>query len=265
MSRSRKKTVSRDRRRSSSTRSLTGFSGVGWVGRRLARVGVRIAVGEEEEIAPGLRAVAQGVREQVAEAGGHAPERQAAEPGEEADGGRDSPDHDEHVLLPRRLVVGVLGHEVDEQDGREVESRERQHHPEGGLPPVLPPGRCDLEVDRVAAGLADEARGTGSRPGRRTRRRGSCSGRSAAKKSPERPRQRPAHEREDPGDRRDREERDRRPEREPDQVRDREEEPEEDRQPRAPQVVLDDHPDRVRLHRTWIIELRRGRLRRRRA
>ena len=166
------------------------------------------------------------------------------------------------VLLARRLVVGVLGRGVDEQDqsrgrGREAPGRCRK----SVFHRFWRPGRCDLEVDRIAAGLADE-------PGERVPREEDVRvdvGRVADERRvevPERPRQRAAHEREDPRDRRDREERDRRPEPEPDQVRDREQEPEEDRQPRAAagrrRTTM---PDRVRLHRPGLSSIRRGRLR----
>ena len=55
--------------------------------------------------------------------------------------------------------------------------RDREHQPEAGDPAVLPLGRRDLEVDRVAARPPGEARERVRRPSAGTRRRGSGSGR----------------------------------------------------------------------------------------
>ncbi len=250
---SRKKTVSRERRRSSSTCSLTGFSGVGWVAGRVPRVGVRIPVGQEEEIAGGLGRVAKPVGGEVAEAQRHAGQGDADEPAEEG-GGEDRAARGERRplrLLLTRAAAGIPAAAATagraRQRGREKARRDHQKPSEGGLPAALPCRLVDLEVDRVVAGLADEAgiivRGE-VEVGEQVRRVAHVRGGEVVQPL----RQAPGDEGDEPAQDR-HEEHDDAPEEEPDEVGNREEQPEEDGQPRPSLIVLDYEPDRVRLHR----------------
>src|SRR6185503_18820761 len=111
------------------------------LGRRRARrselpwTAVRVDVGEEEEIRVRLGAIAERPRTDVSEAQGHPSEEEPDEPAEEGD-------EEEHA---------VEGAADEERGDRQEEARQR-------LPTVLALGTVDLDLDRIGARRAYEAR-----------------------------------------------------------------------------------------------------------
>ena len=81
-SRSLKKTVSRDRSSPSSTTIRTGCGGSSCAGCTAVGSVGRVAVGQEQQIAGRLGAVADGVGSEVSQAAGHRPPDEGREPAE---------------------------------------------------------------------------------------------------------------------------------------------------------------------------------------
>src|SRR4051794_3594284 len=231
----RKNTVRRVRCRSSVTIRPIGWRSAAAVGSEIvsdigslleleaaAAREARVAAGEQEQVRVRLRLVPKAVRDQVAHSFRHPAERETDEPAGERDHLRDSSEHG--------------GEDVSGYD---------EHDPERGDQARLRLRRVDLQVDRIRARLAGEAR---ERVRDEQHVRVDVNGVShpasaealhvffAAAREQRREPVEHEHCEERPA-----------PEVEPNEVRDDEREPEEDRQPRAAQIVVDEHPDRMRL------------------
>ena len=216
--------------------------------RRVGRIEVRVAVGQEEQVAPRLGAVAEAVGVQVPEPHRHPPERHAREPGEERDRPEDpyarrgGPSPVVVALAPGRGVraAGIGGEKRPGQDERGNGERQPEERDE----PPLRRGAVDLEVDRVALGAREQRirvrreQQVGEQMRQVAHVGGSEVVQDVGRASRDQRRQ-PVDDRDD--------DHQHRPERGPEVVRQRQEQPEEDGEAGAFQVVVDDDPDRVRL------------------
>src|SRR3954447_7559169 len=227
-SKSRRPRVSRTQRREreASDRLDSGWSLEGklelHVPRAVTKVrgGIWVPVGEEVDVGVHLAAVAQADRAEVAKTLRHPAGEERRPPAEEAH-------NEEHT-----------------GEGKaEEERREGEQAPEQRNQPTLGSGRIDSEIDRIAAGSADEAR---ERPpdeeqeGRNVRRVPHPRGDEAM----EHVRDAAGHERNHPRDE-DRQEHQDAPERKPDEVGNREREPEEDREAGALDAIAQLEPHRM--------------------
>ena len=219
------------------------------LGEERGRVGVRVAVGDEQDVGEELRLVAEGVAAGIPEPARHPAGRERGEPAEER-GDRADPGR----LRGRRGVAALAGGTRKAVTG----ARERRGDCEGGdredEPEERAPARLrrrlgrQAHVDGVEARLADEL-GVGVRDEVEV---GEDVGRVAdvgAEEAVEPTRERACREHGEPARDRREEYRDR-PEHEPDQVRDEEQEPEEHRHPAPAEVVGDREAHRMGLVHT---------------
>jgi hypothetical protein len=135
--------------------------------RHRARVAVREAIGEQEEVCRGLGGVAERPHLHVAHAGRHRALGQTGEPGQEGDDHRDAGAH------ARRR--SRRGHEAAAEAAREDERRQGEREPEPHLPAVLARRSGQPGVDRVRAGPGRGSPGRDRRRGRGTRTRAASS------------------------------------------------------------------------------------------
>ena len=220
------------------------------VDQHLRRVGVRVAIGDEQEVRGRLRRVADRVRAGVAQAFRHPSLDERGKPAEyRADDQQRSASGPLSRLAARRAEVS--GAQPGER-GRDEQRRQYEQEPKEDRPATLSNRLFgQLHVDRVLPGFPHEA---GIGVGHEREICGEV--RLVADVA--------AHHSVEPGGRAAGEDRDHpvddagdddpdRPEREPDEVWNREQQSEEDRDPRALVVVLDDEVDRMRfVHRPSI-------------
>jgi hypothetical protein len=198
-----------------------------------ARRGVRVPVGEEEQVRRRLAAVADRIRGRVAEPARHLAEREAGEPAEQGDDERQAAEPRAERDRPA--------------EGRhEGERGNREDEPERDVEAPLRPRWVDLEVDRVRPSPAEaririrreEEVGREVDRVARVRREEAVQG---ARHSPEDDRRQPGRDRHD--------ERDHPVEHDPHEMGEREQRPEQHREPAPVAAVADDEADGVR--RTW--------------
>ena len=214
------------------------------------RVGIRIALGEEQAIGIRLGGVADAVGAKVAQPERHPPGRERREPAEQAADGRDAADRGKPAPAappPVGALPGAApGMEARAEDPGEDQRRQREQDPKCDRPaPLRLRPRGQRHVDGVP-GLARE-------PGIRVRDEEHVPGQvgHVADVAAEEPVQRLGQAAGDEGGEpaRDRGEEDAdRPEHDPDQMRDREQQPEQDRQARTPEIVRKREPDRMVVH-----------------
>ena len=203
-------------------------------------VGVRVARREQQRVRVGLRAVVERVDHDVAEAPWHHRAGEACEPREER---HDREDADaEAEAPPVAEAAAVAGAEPRGEHQR----RRREHPAERDRPAVLRHRLRELDVDRIAARVAEEA-GVRVRghPEVRVEMHRVAHERGVEVVHPAG--RLGAHERGDPQHRREHQG-GHRPHPEPDDVREREQQAEEDRQARALEGVGDGEPDRITEH-----------------
>ncbi len=215
-------------------------------GAERVRVGVRIPVGEQQQVRVGLRRVADAVGAQVAQPVRHPPEGDRREPAEETANNCDTrkaagPGLAGSVARVRAAAAagGPAQHPGKDERGHGKEETEPDR------PPALRCRRRDLHVDGVPGRPRESWIGIRRHRDVRAEMRHVADVHREEVMQPVR--QPPLHQRHEPGDDCEHDDAER-PQHDPEEVRDREEQPEEDGQPRSLKIVVDDEPDRMFVH-----------------